>query len=504
MRRRQFTQLIAGLSAAAGLPAVAGVGNPSWAQQFKSALADRPWLLGYRTVQQPRFAADAEVSGSWPKALTGTFYRNGPAQHEIGDYRYRHWFAGDGMLQAYRVGADGVNHQAALIETYKVQAERRAGRALYPGFASTPPDPAPVTSPDAVNVANISVLHHHGKLLALWEAGSPWEMDPEDLSTRGAYAFSPEMRGVPFSAHPRIEPDGTLWNFGYLSSAKLLVLWHVDKNGKLVKAGKVKADPISMVHDFVVTRRHLVLMVPPLHYSPDGAASSFLDAHKWRPDDPTRLLVVDKNNFDNHFWVELPSQWVFHYGNGWEDDNGVIHFDAARAGDPMAMIDSFREVMRGNLTPSGGSHHHEYRIDTRTRKVAEAPMFGMNLETEFPSVDPRVSGQRNRRLTMMSSNTLTPPVHGHLNEVSHFDYDSGARAVYRYPDTEIPEEHIYVADPSRAAETDGWVIGTAFDWKTDQTLLNVFDARALADGPLATARLPYGLPLGLHGRFVHG
>ena len=32
----------------------------------------------------------------------------------------------------------------------------------------------------------------------------------------------------------------------------------------------------------------------------------------------------------------------------------------------------------------------------------------------------------------------------------------------------------------------------------EQLLLNVFDARRLSDGPLATARLPYGLPLGLH------
>ena len=37
-----------------------------------------------------------------------------------------------------------------------------------------------------------------------------------------------------------------------------------------------------------------------------------------------------------------------------------------------------------------------------------------------------------------------------------------------------------------------------------KTTLSVFQAHALAQGPLAQMRLPYGLPLGLHGQFVAG
>ncbi len=502
MRRREFMSTLAALGAAGWCrPSFA---EPSWAEAFERARARHPWLLAYRSATRERFAADAEVQGNWPAELQGTFYRNGPARHEVGGYRYHHWFDGDGMLQAYQIGNGGVRHQAALIETHKVAAERRAGRALYPGFASIPPDPAPVTSPDAVNVANISVLHHHDKLLALWEAGSPWEMDPTDLATKGTYAFSPEMQGVPFSAHPRVEPDGTLWNFGYLSAAKLMVLWHIDARGKMVKAGKIPVDPITMVHDFIVTKRHLVIMVPPLHFEVTGERVSFLDAHRWHPQDPTRLLVVDKDDFSNFFWVELPAQWVFHYGNGWEDDNGVIHFDAARADDPMAMIDSFREIMRGNVVPGSASHHHEYRIDTRRRTVTEAPMFGINLESEFPSIDPRVSTQRNRLLTFMSRDGFGGGGYSGLNEVTQFDYETGRRDVYRYPDSQIPEEHIYVASPHKAPEQGGWIVGTAIDWQAEQTLINAFDASRVSDGPIASARLPYALPMGLHGKFVHG
>ena len=504
--RRKLMSATTAAAALATLPRAGFAAPPSTAEAFRAAMAEQPWLLAYRSAEAERYGATATLGGRWPDALRGALYRNGPARHEIGDFRYGHWFDGDGMLQKYSLRPDGVSHAARLIETTKVQAEREAGRALYPGFASVPPDPAPVTSADVVNVGNISVLHHHGELLALWEAGSPWRMDADTLETDGLYSFprpdtAPNMRGVPFSAHPRVEPDGTLWNFGYVSGAKLMILWHIDAQGRLVKAGRIPADPISMPHDFVVTSKHIVLLMPPFHY--EGGASNFLDAHRWVGDDPTRVLVVDKDDFANHYWLEAPAQWVFHFGNAWEDRHGVIHFDAARADDPMAMLSSFRDIMRGVITPTSTSLHHSYRIDTKKRRIAAAPMFGPQLETEFPSIDPRVSTERNRRLVMLGRARSDGAPHPNLNTVIAFDYDSGKRDAYRYPDAQIPEEHLFVPRPGSAPETEGWVVGSAIDWQRGGMVLNAFDVNRVADGPIASAELPYALPMGLHGKFVH-
>ena len=504
MNRRKFAKMALASGLASQLPqanATAPQQTDSWAAQFKRAQTEHPWLLAYRNVQQPAFAAQAKLLGKWPTELRGTLYRNGPAQHEVHGYRYHHWFDGDGMLQAYHINDDGIRHHARLIATHKVLAEQDAGRALYPGFASAPPNPAAVTSPDAVNVANISVLPHHNKLLALWEAGSPWEMDPETLQTNGTYAFSEDTSGVPFSAHPRVEADGTLWNFGYVSAAKIFVLWHINAKGKLVKIGKIPCDPITMVHDFVVTQNHIVMLVPPFHYAPGAATNTFLDAHQWRPDDATRVLVVDKNDFSNFYWLELPAQWVFHFGNGWEDEAGVIRFDAARAEDPMAMIHAFREVMRGNIVPASASHHYQYRIDTKKRTISEIPLFHNRLDSEFPCVDPRISCQRNDKLTFLSSHQDRPAVHGLLNEVSTFDFRSGKRDSYRYPDQIMPEEHLFIPAPGSQPETAGWILGSALDWQAKMHKLFVFDAQRVSDGPLAEAHLPYALPFGLHGKF---
>lgn len=503
MLRRQFTHRAA-LSMLSGavsslLPKISRAATASWQQAFAAALDKHPWLLAFRSATSDTFAAPAQLSGRIPDGLTGTLYRNGPARHEIGGFRYHHWFDGDGMIQAWRIRPDGIAHQARMIATRKYLAEQDAGRALYPGFATVPPDPRPVTSPDLVNSGNISVLPHHGELYALWEAGSPWIIDRETLATEGLHRFSAETSGLPFSAHPRVEPDGTLWNFGYVSAAKKLVFWHIAPDGTLVRTGLVDCDPMGMPHDFMVTERHLVVLIPPLHFEPDGAAT-FLDAHRWHPERPTRVLVVDKNDFSNHRFLELPAQWVFHYGNAWEDEAGIIRFDGARAPDPLAMIDSFRTVMRGENSPPSPSVHHQYRIDLQRGTVTEAPLLDPGIDSEFPVIDPRVSGRRYSSLVVLTRRGSVE--HPMLNEVSRFDLDHGRLDSYRYPQGVIPEEHLYVPAPGSAPETAGWVVGSALNYGNARTELNIFDAARLGDGPVATARLPYALPMGLHGKFV--
>jgi all-trans-8'-apo-beta-carotenal 15,15'-oxygenase len=502
--RRDVLKLALAAGLAVQMPRMLAGSRDDWAMEFAAALERESWYKAFRTVPQDAVASAAQVTGAWPPELAGTLFRNGPARHELAGYRYRHWFDGDGMLQAWRMSPEGVCHQGRMIETRKFQAETAAGRALYPGFGSAPPDPAPVSSADLVNTANISVLPHHGELLALWEAGSPWRMNPDDLSTRGLYAFGSEAEGVPFSAHPRVEPDGTLWNFGYVSGAGLIALWHIDPRGKLVKMGTVPVAPMTMPHDFVVTARHLVMLLPPFHFRPTGDSGNFLDAHVWEPDQPTRVMVVDKDDFASVKWYELPAQWVFHYGNGWDDGSGVIHFDAARAPDPRVMIDTFREVMRGRRGQASPSRHHRYRIDTRNGTASEAPMFGPEISSEFPVIDPRVSTVRNRRLVFLCADEADPAPHPLQNGVAVWDDQAQQLMTFRYPDHVIPEEHLFVPAPGSEPETRGWVVGSALDTRADRLQLNVFDASALDAGPLATATLPYALPLALHGKFVAG
>lgn len=65
------------------------------------------------------------------------------------------------------------------------------------------------------------------------------------------------------------------------------------------------------------------------------------------------------------------------------------------------------------------------------------------------------------------------------------------------------EEHLFV--PRRdglGREGNGWLVGTALDLVRREMVFSVFEARRLADGPVAQARMPRVMPLGLHGIFV--
>lgn len=105
---------------------------------------------------------------------------------------------------------------------------------------------------------------------------------------------------------------------------------------------------------------------------------------------------------------------------------------------------------------------------------------------------------------MLTSELTHPAVHLGLNRVSRFDTKRDRLVSYRYPDEQIPEEHLFVPKPGSRPESEGWVIGTAHDWQRQETRLNVFEFAALDAGPIASAALPYLLPLGLHGKFAAG
>ena len=75
-----------------------------------------------------------------------------------------------------------------------------------------------------------------GKLLALYEGGRPWQLDPDTLETVGEYDFDGELKGgYTYSAHPTWDPaTGELFNFGIQYGRKTrLRTYRVDRAGKL-------------------------------------------------------------------------------------------------------------------------------------------------------------------------------------------------------------------------------------------------------------------------------
>jgi beta,beta-carotene 9',10'-dioxygenase len=60
-----------------------------------------PYQLGFCTLDQETSLDDLPVRGTVPPWLTGTLVRPAPAQFEVGDQRYNHWFNGLAMLHKF-------------------------------------------------------------------------------------------------------------------------------------------------------------------------------------------------------------------------------------------------------------------------------------------------------------------------------------------------------------------------------------------------------------------
>lgn len=472
-------------------------------EDFGSALSRNPGLVGFDTARSEQLAASLSTrSGLLPPDLTGTLWRNGPAEHERFGHRYGHWFDGDGMVQAFSFIGTAVSHRARILDTPKRIRETQAGRRMRPAFATLPPNSTRIDRPDYMNVANTSMLAHAGHLMALWEGGSALSVGPQTLAAGEFIDWSPELAGAPFSAHPKVEPDGTLWNIGFSPAPRpTLLFYRIARTGHLIKANILPFEPLGMVHDFVVTARHLVLALTAYVLEPDRFSSggvSFLDSHVWRPDLATRVLTVDKNTLELVRRHELPPGFHFHHGNGWEEDDGTIRLDLCQAPNPEFVVNEFRAVMRGEwrfhstfpsycqvvLRPNGSAE-----IEQMEQKAAE-----------FPRIDQRRTGLRHRMvfaLTGAGTEGDWP-----LQRVARLEPDRGTVDSWSYPGHQIPEEHVFV--PRGEAEGDGWLVGPFLDVERRVSGLNVFEPKRIADGPVWQGTLPYPLPLGLHGTFLSG
>ncbi len=495
MERRHF------LHAGLGLGALALTGNAradaATYARFHAALA-RDKSLAVYADQQGEQAGPAVIEGRLPKDLQGSFYRNGPGRFELGGERYHHWFDGDGFVQRWTIDGGKVRHHGRFVETRRFREESEAGQFLYPAFG-TMFTRRGFRDNDTMNAANTNLLPFNGRLYALWEGGSATEVDPESLATLGIKTWRDDVKAMPFSAHPKVDPAGGMWNFGALPGANKLALYRIDAGGNLLATNVIDVPQLAMVHDFAVSAKHLIFVVPPYDLR-DDRSLSLAERHVWAGSGtrarPTRVVVVAKDTLALRQVFELPAQMVFHLGNAW-DDGDCTRFDVVlHAGDALAGLGSLMSGTRADNAP-GRSQAVQVCLDYASGQASTARLLGTS---EFPRVMPQVVGMRHRRLALLSSDRANRELV--LDTVNLVDTDGGKVDSYRFGAGWQVEEHVLVPRRNARSETDGYLVGVAQDTRRGVGVLTVFDAAKVKAGPLALAKLPYRTPHCFHGNFL--
>lgn len=460
------------------------------AQRFRAARATNPRLAAFDNAPGEFDLPVTRIEGRWPEGLRGAFFRNGPAQHERGGERYHHWFDGDGLIQRWQIGGGQVSYRGKFVETNKRKAEIAAGRFLFPAGGGGVQARVGMSGPDSVNVANINILPMGDKMWALWEGGSPTEIDPRTLATKGIVTLGDGLEGVPFSAHPRRGSDGRIWNMG--SFGEKIALYRLSAAGQLEAVKLHSIPPIGLIHDFVLTEKSVVIILPSTRL--DDVGDGLFARVKGRPNLPILVKIFDRETLALTREAELPAGYVFHFGNGWEDADGTIRFDMA-FGPDCDELQTLRKPMVGELP----------RNESIAKLVTIPPTGAPRVETvrngiEFPRINPTRSSVRNR--FVFAAAHAVPGRSQWFDAVAKLDIETGRHSFAAYGPDWMVEEHVFVPRPGATREDDGWLIGPALNWRLQKTALTVFDACNPQRGPIARSWLEVAMPLGFHGQFV--
>jgi carotenoid cleavage dioxygenase len=249
-----------------------------------------------------------------------------------------------------------------------------------------------------------------------------------------------------------------------------------------------------MVHDFAVTERHAVFPILPLTGSLKRAMAGQMP-YAWEPElgGHVGLLRRDRGVASLR-WFRAESCYVFHVLNAWDEGDRIIvdvmQYDEpplfpradGRPSDPSA---TRARLVRWTLDPDGG---------TDAFKCATLD----DLSGEFPRLDERWAGKRNRFGTFVSASMAEAG----RNAIVWLDLAAGTRSLFTLPPGDGVSEPVFVPRSTQAAEGDGWLLVVVWRAADKRSELVVLDTGGIDRGPVATVRLAHRVPFGFHGNWV--
>jgi carotenoid cleavage dioxygenase-like enzyme len=455
-----------------------------------------PFLSGrYAPVHDELDVTDLTVDGTLPTDLTGAYLRNGPNPEfpPLGSYTYP--LEGDGMLHGVWFEQGRARYANRFVRTQSLRAEERAGRALFgglmtPAFVDTSllgDDPDP-TWPFKLD-ADINIVRHAGRLLALAEGAPPYEVSAS-LDTLARVDFAGALP-LGITAHPKIDPrTGEMFVFRYDVTAPFLTWAVVGPDGSVTRPPTPVAgvDAAFMIHDFAITARFLVVVLGPFQLDVDALLAGGQPL-VWKPELGTRVALIPRDGSPVR-WVHGDAFWAWHYANAF-DDGDLVQLDFPWSSAPgLGLLGPHAapttgSFARATLDPAGGTidvHHLD------------------DLLLEFPRIDDRLVGARHRYVVVAGRSDDPAVRSGEHDQVHRYDMDTGSSL--RYDGHAALGEPIFVPRDGGTDELDGYHLAYAGDLTSDRTSLLVFDAAHFPDEPIATIHMPRRVPNGLHGSWI--
>jgi all-trans-8'-apo-beta-carotenal 15,15'-oxygenase len=482
------------------------------------------------------------VEGVVPADLQGVLLRNGPGKFERGGRHYKHVLDGDGFVVSFRFNKGHIVYTGRFVETEYFVKEEKACKILFRNVFGTQRDGGMLANAfdmNLKNVANTNVIYWGGRLFALWEAGRPYELDPDTLATLDATNDGPfkdlgksdSMRGVTvdeagpidnalnlgrvFTAHPHKIDDDTLLAFkagkNPLRDKVKMDIIEYDSNWKEKSIVKYSlAGAAAAPHDIAYSDDYYCLLqnackLNSLPYL--LGLKSPTHVMKIPMDRPTLLHLVPRpHTKDKKALVfKVPSYFTIHsvakayqignqvilYSNGWDlTDKRYFAKNAKSVPFLGSWGGTFPDYANG-IVPPGVLFRTAVNVDTGLVESHEPLIPGLVME--FPVHDAVETSVV--YCTAAGTNTISMPLTG----FAKVDTISGDVKYW------WAEPKIFTGELTPVTKMNGekgsWLLGIIFDKLNERASLVILDSERFEDGPICRVHLPHPLPYQLHGSY---
>jgi all-trans-8'-apo-beta-carotenal 15,15'-oxygenase len=430
------------------------------------------------------------VAGYIPPDLQGSLYRNGPGRLMRGNQAMGHWFDGDGAILAVHFAAGQAQATYRYVQTAGYQAESQAGKLLYSNYGLKAPSLQGMRR-GVKNAANTSVLALPDRLLALWEGGLPHALDLEDLSTSGVTDLGTGNFKMPYSAHPKVDPQtGEIFNFGVAIGSKMaLQLYRSDRTGQVVQQRSIPLKYAPLIHDFAFAGKYLVFCIAPVRLQLLPILfnqKSYSEALEWQPQLGTQILLIDRETLEPLPLIETDPWFQWHFGNGHVNAQGQMVVEIARYQDFQTNL-FLQDVASGQTQRAIAGQLWQLVIDpSRSRIVSNTCLVERGCE--FPV--PTTVGQPGRFTYLSVQKLSSDPTQEILGDIARYDYQTASLT-----STNL-DQHLYASEP---IWVNNWVLATVYDGQQHRSEVWIWNGDRLAEEPVGRLQLPEVVPMGFHG-----
>ncbi|MEL7330864.1 MAG: carotenoid oxygenase family protein [Cyanobacteria bacterium J06560_2] len=501
------------------------------------------WTAAFHSQLQEFDYEITEIEGTIPSSLyNSTLFRNGPSRFERGPSthleRVSHYLDGDGYLLKITFTADGKAHLISkFIQTAEHQTECKTNRFQFRTTFGNPKAENPLAhllDLHLKNPANTHIVPWGNKLLALYEAGAPYRIDPHTLETVGPEDLLGNLNPNPLpvsrldalkrrasgqqamTAHPHIDPvlDRLItWTWGIdinlgKPNSLIIELTEYDPHWQPLSRTTHRMPGAAInPHDFALTPNYYIffenafsLKILP-YLLGQKAPADCLTLNTC----PTKVHLIPRPDGDKANAEPLilnTEQWFsIHQACAWENNNGTVEIYSS--GWP-ATEGGFLTSWSGyapDFDAIAPTYLWQTLIDPAQAAVTHQIAPGTeNCCIAHPHTNPNRETQPSRYLYMAYCNNIgdsSPPT-GYLK----LDTQTQTTEIWNSHPLNFAEEPIFVPDPNGETEDQGHLLCLMYDHLKGRSALNIFDTTALSTGPVCRLWFTHPLAHGLHGSWT--